>query len=111
MSYAVESGYRNKNHGAGVLRSMELIGRTILLVAMTWTLSPYSAAQTEIISQLSSADPKGLCASSEEQLFAGRDGKPIWLDTDALLKRATHCILRPECALLHVKPELRGKSS
>jgi TonB family protein len=70
---------------------MGLICRTFLLVVLTWTFSLPNAAQTaEIISKLSSAAPKGLCAS-EEPLLADKDGKPIWLNTDALLKSATHC--------------------
>jgi TonB family protein len=96
-SMASECGHINRLEvGASAIwlvsiTSMELICRILLLVMLTWTLSLPNAAQTKgAVSELSSADLKGSCVS-EEPLLADKDGKPIWLSTDALLKSTTHC--------------------
>ena len=70
---------------------MRPIYRSVFLVVLTGALSLTNAAQTtEIVSTPNIADSKGSC-TSEEPLLADKDGKPIWLNTDALLKSATHC--------------------
>ena len=33
----------------------------------------------------------GSSCTSDQPLYADRNGNPIWLDTDSLLKNATHC--------------------
>jgi TonB family protein len=36
------------------------------------------------------SDSKAFCPT-DQPLYRDRDGKPIWLDTESLLKKATHC--------------------
>ena len=39
--------------------------------------------------------------TTDQPLYANRSGKPIWLNTDSLLKRATHCEAPTMPALAH----------
>jgi TonB family protein len=68
---------------------MEIFRKSLSLVLLPLMLSISDAAQTAM-SDLRASDSKALC-TTEQPLYADRHGKPIWLDTDSLLKRATHC--------------------
>lgn len=48
-----------------------------------------------------------LC-QSEGPVLVGKDGKPIWLDTSALIKRATHCVA-PQMPALYRQVRLEGQ--
>ena len=67
--------------------SMRSILRSFLVLAFTWTFSLSGIAQIASPAPLGSM---GAC-KAEGPMFADKGGKPVWLDTDALLKRAIHC--------------------
>lgn len=69
--------------------SVEISRKSLYLFLLALILSISDAAQT-VVSDLRASDSKPLC-TTEQPLYADRDGKPIWLNTDSLLKSATHC--------------------
>lgn len=60
------------------------------LAVLTLALSISDNAQTAV-NDIHASDSKSFCTTAQ-RLYADRDGKPVWLDTDALLKSATHCV-------------------
>ena len=69
------------------LMSMSHSFRSFLVLALMWTSSLSSSAQ---ITSLAPLDSMSDC-KAEGPMFADKGGKPVWLDTDAILKRAIHC--------------------
>ena len=65
------------------------IRASFFLVVLALALSISDTAQT-VVSDLRASDSKALC-TTDQPLYTDRDGKPIWLDTDSLLRSATHC--------------------
>ena len=65
------------------------ICRSFFLVVLTMPLSISSTGQT-VVSNIHAADSKDSC-TTDQPLFTASNGKPIWLDTDSLLKSARHC--------------------
>jgi len=68
---------------------MKSICGSFLLLVLTLAIPSPTTAQTAV-SDIHAADSKDLC-TTDQPLYADQDGKPIWLDTDSLLKSATHC--------------------
>ena len=60
-----------------------------LLLGLVLAISSSKAEQTTV-NAIHASDSKALC-TTDQRLYADRSGTPIWLDTDSLLKRATHC--------------------
>jgi len=63
--------------------------RSLLLAAVISALSLCGAAQTQV-SKPQTSDTQALC-NPDGPVLSDRDGKEVWLNTDALLKRAIHC--------------------
>ena len=82
---------RRRNHSqlAGVHRNMGPICRLVFLVVLSMPLSVSSIAQT-VVSNIHATDSKDSC-STDQRVFSDSNGKPIWLDTDSLLKIVRHC--------------------
>ena len=68
---------------------MGLIHCSFFLGVLALMLSIPDAPQT-VVSDFHSSDSKVFC-TTDQPLYSGRDGEPIWLDNDSLLKSATHC--------------------
>jgi len=67
---------------------MRSICASFLLLGLTLAI-PRTNAQT-VVSDAHPAGSKDLC-TTDQPLYADQNGKPIRLDTDSLLKSATHC--------------------
>ena len=65
-----------------------ICGSFSLLVLILATSSS-TAAQT-VVSDVHATGSKALC-TAQQPVYADRDGKPLWFETDSLLKGATHC--------------------
>lgn len=59
------------------------------LLVLTLATSSFTAAQTAM-SDVNATDSKASC-TTQQPVYADRDGKPIWFETDSLLKSALHC--------------------
>ncbi len=59
------------------------------LLVLTLATASFTAAQT-VVSDVRATDSKALC-TTQQPVYADRDGKPIWSKTDSLLNRAAHC--------------------
>jgi TonB family protein len=70
---------------------MGQIHGSFLLAVLTLAFSIPDTAQT-VVSDIHASDSKAAFCTTDQPLYADPDGKPIWLDTDSLLKSATHCI-------------------
>ena len=68
---------------------MEPIRDSFFFLVLVLTFSIPDTAQTAM-SDLHASDSRALC-TTDQPLYTGTDGKPIWLDTDSLLKDSTHC--------------------
>jgi TonB family protein len=84
---------------------MRPICESFSLLALTLATSSFTAAQI-VVSDVHATDSKALC-TTQQPVYADRDGKPIWSETDSLLKRATHCTAPKMPALLR-QAELEG---
>ena len=49
-----------------------------------------STAAQRAVSDVHATDAKALC-TTQEPVYADREGKPLWFETDSLFKSATHC--------------------
>jgi TonB family protein len=63
---------------------MRTICGTFLLLVLILAISSVTAAQPY------ASNSKPLC-TTDQPLHADREGKPIWLDTNSLLRNAMHC--------------------
>jgi TonB family protein len=63
---------------------------SFLLAVLALALSIAGTAQT-VVSDIHASDSKAFC-TTDQLSYRDRDGKPIWLNTDSLLKSATHCV-------------------
>jgi hypothetical protein len=70
---------------------MGQIHGSFLLAVLTLAFSIPDTAQT-VVSDIHASDSKAAFCTTDQRLYADPDGKPSWLDTDSLLKSATHCI-------------------
>jgi TonB family protein len=61
---------------------------SLSLLVLTLATPSFTAAQT-VVSDIHATDSK-VC-TTEQPAYADRDGKPLWFESDSLLKRATHC--------------------
>lgn len=59
-----------------------------------------------LASDVRATDSKALC-TTQHPVYSGRDGKPIWSETDSLLKSATHCTA-PKMPPLTRQAEIEG---
>jgi len=71
------------------LTSMRTIWRSLLVLALTWTISLSDSAQITSKAPVPS-DVIDSCRA-EGAVLADKRGRPVWLNTDALIKRAIHC--------------------
>jgi TonB family protein len=71
---------------------MRPISRSLLILTLmlTFALSDTAQLTSEALAALVPLDSVGSC-KAEGPVFADKGGKPVWLETDSLLKRATHC--------------------
>lgn len=74
------------------LISMRPISRSLLILTLmlTFALSDIAQITSEAPAVPVPLDSVGSC-KAEGPVFADKGGKPVWLETDSLLKRATHC--------------------
>lgn len=68
---------------------MRTIWPFFLVLAFTWTFSVFDNAQ--ITSNQPVPSGSTVFCKAEGPVFVDKRGMPLWLSTDALLKRAVHC--------------------
>ena len=76
---------------------MRPICGSLFLVVLAMLLSISGAAQT-VVSNISASDSKDSC-TTDQPSYTDANGKPIWLETDSLIKSVRHCAA-PEIAAI-----------
>ncbi len=61
--------------------------RSLILLVLAFAIP---ATPQKVASNVHASKSKAFCPT-DQPLYRDRDGKPIWLDTEALLKNATRC--------------------
>lgn len=84
---------------------MRFVCGAFSLLVLTLATSSFTAAET-VANDVHATDSRASCAT-QQPVYADRDGKPIWSETDSLVKRATHCTAPKMPALLR-QAELEG---
>jgi TonB family protein len=68
---------------------MRTIRNLLFLILLALVFSVLATAQ-KVVSDPQASDSKAFCPTDQPE-YTDPDGKPIWLDTESLLKNATRC--------------------